>query len=110
MLVIMMSPSIPDTRLKMTKTCEEKEEKKKNQQTKDKTKKYLENPELDELRVKSPHASNCNAKSCCFSGVRQRNKNYDIKHLLPRLRLRLQKRHSTNYWLTIGFATRRKFE
>ena len=70
MPVIMIFPSISDTELEMTKTCEQKEEKNKHQQAKDKTKRLLENPELDELRIKSPQASNCNATSCCFPWVR----------------------------------------
>ena len=53
MLVIMMSPSISDTKPTMATTCqcEQKEEKDKHQYTKNKTKKYLEKPEVDELRV-----------------------------------------------------------
>ena len=45
-------------------------------------------------------------------GVRQKKReNCNIKHhLLPTLRLWLQRRHNTNYWLRVEFATRRKFE
>ena len=64
MLVIKISPSISDTKLMMTTTCEQKEEK--NQHQKDKAKKHLENHELDELRVKTPHASDYNGTSCRF--------------------------------------------
>ena len=53
MLVIIMSPNISDTKPKMATTCqcEQKEEKSKHQHTKKKTKKHLEKPELNELRV-----------------------------------------------------------
>ena len=47
MLVIMMSPSISDTKPKTATFCEQKE-KYKNQQTKDEKKKHFEIPELDE--------------------------------------------------------------
>jgi hypothetical protein len=89
------------------------EEKNKHQQTKNKTKKYLENPELDELRAISPHVSNYNGTNCRFLtwGKTKKKEDYNIKHhLLPTLRLRLQRRHNTNSWLRFGFAMRRKFE
>ena len=112
MLVIKKSPSISDIKLTMTTSCEQKEEKNKHQKTKDKTKKHLENLELDELRVKSPHVSNYNGTNCYFlTWSKIKKKDYNVKHhLLLRLRLRLQKRHNTNYWLRFGFATRRKIE
>ena len=64
MLVIMMSPSISDTQLKMATTYR-KEEKYKHQETKGK--KHLKGPELGELGIELPHISNRNGTSCfCF--------------------------------------------
>jgi hypothetical protein len=66
MLVIMMSPSISDAKHKMTAICEQKKRIEQNQHMKKKTKKYLESPELDEFRVKTPQVSNYNGTSCRF--------------------------------------------
>src|SRR6266446_4124995 len=71
MLFIMMSPtSISDIKRKMTTTCEQKRKEEKVQQTsttdEEQDEKHLDNPELDELRVLSPHVSNYNGTSCRF--------------------------------------------
>ena len=66
MLVIMMSPSISNTKPKMATTCEQKEEMNKHQQMENKTKKHFENPELHELRTISPYVSNYNGTNCRF--------------------------------------------
>ena len=64
-LVIMMSPSISDTRPTMTTICEQKEDMN-NQPTKNTTKKYLESPELGKLRVEFPNVSLYNGTSCRY--------------------------------------------
>ena len=66
MLVIMMSPSISNTKPKMATTCEPKKENIKHQQTKKKTKKHLETPEIVKLRAISRYISSYNGTGCGF--------------------------------------------